>query len=255
MPNNKNKQGQKGQKVGLNTGQSTTVSNQNTGTSNITSNMTAPQISLQQDGVPIQTTHGYITQSHDLLYGTQHNIQMSGFNNRQNTCMSNIQNLPPMNNVQNMPSMNNIPNIPSSPPGIPQQNQNSLSYGQFQLPSTDRMNQAGNSNGQFQIIKMLQNLDTRLGSIEGYLGQQNNKMAYFERQMVNIEQRVQQIGGIKQKLASVQMQMQHIENEVSAVKMKMTEYDQNIPGYSDICDDVLKARTQSDNVLETMCEK
>ena len=252
MPNNKNKQGQK---VGPNTGQSTTVSNQNTGTANITSNMTTPQISVQQDGVPIQSTHGYITQSHDLLYGTQHNIQMPGFNNRQNTCMSNLQYIPPMNNVQNMPNMNNIPNIPSSPPVIPQQNQNLLSYGQFQLPSADRMNQADKSNGQFQIITMLQNLDTRLGSIEGHLGQQNNKMANFERQMVNIEQSVQQIGGIKQKLASVQTQMQCIENEVSAVKMKMTEYDQNIQGYSDICDDVLKARTQSDKVMETMCEK
>ncbi|MEW8546315.1 MAG: hypothetical protein AB2693_22590, partial [Candidatus Thiodiazotropha sp.] len=248
MPN-KSKQGQK---TGSNTGQLTTNPSQNVGATNLA----IPQASVQQDGVSTQNSLGYITQSHDILYGTQHNMQMPGFINRQNIAnTSSVPTMNSMNNIQNMPNITTIPNIPTSPPMIQQPNQNSLSYSQFQPLLNDRVNQVDNTNSQSQIITMLQNLDTRLGSIEGHLGQQNSKMANFERQMVNIEQSVQQIGGIKQKIASVQTQIQSIENEVSAVKMKMTEYDQNIQGYSDICDDVLKARAQSDKTMEKMCEK
>ena len=107
----------------------------------------------------------------------------------------------------------------------------------------------------FKLSSILQSLDAKLGKIETHLGFQNQQLDHQNSRIQNIEQHVEQITVLKQSMASVQSKLYTVENEVTKLKTNHIEYDKSIETYSDLCDNVLKTQSKTNERLDTLNAK
>ncbi|MES9881009.1 MAG: hypothetical protein ABW185_09025 [Sedimenticola sp.] len=84
---------------------------------------------------------------------------------------------------------------------------------------------------------------------------QNTKFSQFEQQVNNIEQHVSQIGSIRQSINQVQSHVTVIDQDMSEMKQKMASYDHSLSCMSDMCDQVLTNKRESDKQLHDMSRK
>lgn len=106
-----------------------------------------------------------------------------------------------------------------------------------------------------QLTSILQSLDTRLGKIENTLGFQCQQMGHQDSRIQNIERHVEQITALKQTVSQMQTKVFDMDNDLSQVKSKHTNYEDSIRVYSDMCDDIIKSQVATNDRISKLNEK
>lgn len=215
---------------------------------------------VQQHNAYSNNTSDLLSQTSDLLYG--HNTgQQTPMNC---TIMPTMQNVQPVmqcqeqmrplcQNYQTNTMNNNVPNPVLSSAQQPM-------HGHFmqtahQLPqanvATDNGTPAWATNLFQQLTSIQQTVDsqnTRWQLVENLISEQNRKM-------MNLESQLKEITGIKREMTQTCTNISGIQTELKTLKGKMTEYDNTIQQYSDMCDDLTANNSDVDSKVNTIMKQ
>ena len=99
-----------------------------------------------------------------------------------------------------------------------------------------------------QIESHLESQNTKWNSVESTIQSQNIRMS-------NMETQVKELTRHKQNMTNVDVKVDLLNDEVSQMSRKISEYDETINTYSDMCDDAKSDRTASRNVIDDLIER
>lgn len=211
----------------------------NKGTKQVSNRQSPITVTPPTTNPPLSSTLGQATQ---VLYGPM----MSNSNNNQ----------APDNPSPVMPY--SVYGQPQSVPSV-QLNEPGPSRGSYNMYTTQGQpqgNMAANthstSDNLQNIMDLLSNVTNRLSNIEH---NQNNRFGSIEQHFGYIEQQVSQIGSIKQSMSVVEARISGIDNELSQVKRKVSECEVSMGCMSDMCDEVLKRKTETDTAISGIHNK
>ena len=105
------------------------------------------------------------------------------------------------------------------------------------------------------LTNILQSLDNRLSKIENQLGYQSQQMGNQNTRIQNIERHVEQITVLKQSVSQIQTKVCYLENDLTQIKSKQTDFEKNVETYSSMCDDVLKAQVATNERISAINKK
>lgn len=118
------------------------------------------------------------------------------------------------------------------------------------------------------LSSMFSSLDIRLQHIENQLTSQNNNWQHVEitlkaqndtlqtqnTRMLKLEQQMSDLNALKQTVSCIQNSAQLIDKDMKDVK-QMSEYDNSVQMYSDLCDQVKADQTETDLNTNDLYEK
>ena len=105
------------------------------------------------------------------------------------------------------------------------------------------------------LTNLLQSLDNRLSKIENQLGYQSQQMGNQNTRIQNIERHVEQITVLKQSVSQIQTKVCYLENDLTQIKSKQTDFEKNVETYSSMCDDVLKSQVATNERISAINKK
>ena len=102
------------------------------------------------------------------------------------------------------------------------------------------------------LTSLLQSLDNRLGKIEGQMNFQIQQMSHQNNRIQNIERHVEQITVLKQSVTQIETKMCYVDNDLTQIKSRQSEYEKSINTYSNMCDDILKAHVSTNERISQL---
>ena len=106
------------------------------------------------------------------------------------------------------------------------------------------------------------NLCQQLNTIQLTMENQNNRWQYVEhhiaeqnQKMIKMESQLSDIANIKREMSSVCTNILGIQTEMKTIKTKMSDYDNTIQQYSDICDDLTTNNSEVDSRVNLMMNR
>ena len=119
------------------------------------------------------------------------------------------------------------------------------------------------------LSQMFQKLDGRLQQIESQLLTQNSNWQHIDNtlkqqttaieqqnnKILHLEKSVTEINAVKTSVSQIQSNLASLDKDVNKINTNMLDYDLSIQTYSDLCDDVIQDRKQSDTRINELCER
>ena len=192
---------------------------------------TAPYVTQTTGQQPQPQNHGSVNM-------TQHPGMTTNFG-----CVANPINYVSSNLSQQQEPLQTSMMRPATPP----------SYKEYQAQvqaQTHAQPQMPNQNP--SLTSLLQSLDNRLGKIEGQMNFQIQQMSHQNNRIQNIERHVEQITVLKQSVTQIETKMCYVDNDLTQIKSRQSEYEQSINTYSNMCDDILKAQVSTNERISQL---
>lgn len=213
-----------------------------------TQNITQPIVNTSPVGLQSNASMSEVLgQSRDVLYS-------------QDT----LQSVPPSygpqtGNIQYMPNMQTIGMQNNTQPGMVQMTNTHMSTGQQVQPSVSTNMGTNMNNGSNNMPAWAASMCKQLQTIHIQLETQNQRWQTVETQlhsqnirMTNMETQINQLSGLSKSVSETSTNVRKIDQEVKTLKSKVTEYEESVHFYNDICDTLINSNTELKNRLVTL---